>query len=125
MNKQKAIIQIMEIKAMLPKELQAKLIEAVRTLARFKMIDVNSDLPYKNKNLFVTKGLIKETQTIDCLVRTPYDYYYIDNMKKVYGQWTWEWNSLDGDGPITNWLPLKPLLEDKLMDELGNELIIE
>lgn len=125
MNKKQAINQIMEIKAMLPKELQAKLIESVRTLARFKMIDVNSDLPYKNKNLFVTKGLIKETQTIDCLVRTPYDYYYIDNMKKSYGRWTWEWNSLEGDGPITNWLPLKPLLEDKLMDELGNELIIE
>ena len=34
MNKQEAVSQIMEIKAVLPEHLQAKLIEAVKVLAK-------------------------------------------------------------------------------------------
>ena len=38
MNKQEAVSQIMEIKAVLPEHLQIKLIDAVKVLANFKMI---------------------------------------------------------------------------------------
>lgn len=51
MNKQEAVSQIMEIKAVLPEQLQTKLIEAVKVLASFKMISVDDSMPYNHPRL--------------------------------------------------------------------------
>ena len=51
MNKQEAVSQIMEIKAVLPEHLQIKLIDAVKVLANFKMISVKDDMPYNHSHL--------------------------------------------------------------------------
>lgn len=134
MNKKEAINQIMEIKVALPKELQAKLIEAVRTLARFKMINVNDDVPCNHQNLildlsgyYVSGRITNESNTNICLTRTAYNVYSLDNMKKDcdFGNWYWEYHCKEAEGRILEWLPLSVLVGDQLMDELGNELIIE
>lgn len=134
MNKKEAINQIMEIMVALPKELQAKLIEAVRTLARFKMINVNDDVPCNHQNLildlsgyYVSGRITNESITNICLTRTAYNVYSLDNMKKDcdFGNWYWEYHCKEAEGRILEWLPLSVLVGDQLMDELGNELIIE
>lgn len=134
MNKQQAINLIVEIKETLPKELQAKLIEAVRTLARFKMINVNDDVPCNHQNLildlsgyYVSGRITNESTTNICLTRTAYNVYSLDNMKKDYDidDWYWEYHCKEAEGRILQWLPLSVLVGDQLMDELGNELIIE
>lgn len=134
MNKKEAINQIMEIKKALPKELSAKLIEAVSTLARFKMINVNDDEPCNHQNLildlsgyYVGGRITTEFRTNICLTRTAYNVYSLDSMKKDcdIDNWYWEFHCKEAEGRILQWLPLSVLVGDQLMDELGNELIIE
>ena len=51
MNKQEAVSQIMEIKAVLPEHLQIKLIDAVKVLANFKMIISHVDNPMQKRTM--------------------------------------------------------------------------
>lgn len=124
MNKQEAVSQIMEIKAVLPEHLQAKLIEAVRVLATFKMISAEKDLPYWHPHL-VTK-LTEYSKTPLCIVNTEKAFPHIDYMTTSgYGYWRWQMNSNYYNGAVTNWLPLSALIGPHIMDELCNELKFE
>lgn len=126
MNKQEAVSQIMEIKAVLPEQLQTKLIEAVKVLANFKMISVDDDMPYNHPQLLSKLGIISFGP--QCVVLTEDGVFRIDNMaSETYGLGSWQWQDTDEDiyGAITNWLPTEVLVGPHIMDEFGNELKIE
>ena len=124
MNKQEAVSQIMEIKAVLPKQLQTKLIEAVKVLATFKMIDVDDTLPYNHPHLI--KTLCRCSYGPLCLVISQDCTTHISHMASdINGVWSWKSTDEELHGTITDWLPLKSLRGSQIMDELGNELQIE
>ena len=84
MNKQEAVSQIMEIKAVLPEQLQTKLIEAVKVLANFKMISVDDSMPYNHPQLLSKLGIISFGP--QCVVLTEDGVVRIDNMASdIYG----------------------------------------
>ena len=124
MNKQEAVSQIMEIKAVLPEQLQAKLIEAVRVLATFKMISADKDLPYWHPHLVTIYAEYSKTPL--CIVNTEQGCPHIDYMttgRNLY--WRWQINSDYYYGAVTNWLPMNALSGPHIMDELCNVLKIE
>lgn len=124
MNKQEAISQIKEIKAVLPEHLQIKLIEAVKVLAKFKMISAEKDLPYWHPHL-VTK-FTEYSKTPLCIVNTEKGLPHIDCMttgSNIY--WKWQINSNYYHGAVTNWLPLSALIGPHIMDEFCNVLKFE
>lgn len=126
MNKQEAVSQIMEIKAVLPEQLQAKLIEAVKVLATFKMISVDDDMPYNHPQLLSKLGIISFGP--QCVVLTEDGVVRIDNMASdISGLGSWQWQDTDEDiyGAITKWLPTEILVGPHIMDEYGNELKFE
>ena len=126
MNKQEAVSQIMEIKAVLPEQLQSKLIEAVKVLATFKMISVDDDMPYNHPQLLSKSGIISFGPR--CVVLTEDGAFRIDNLaSETYGLGSWLWQDTDVDiyGAITNWLPTKILVGPHIMEEYGNELKFE
>ena len=117
MNKQEAVSQIMEIKAVLPEHLQAKLIEAVKVLANFKMISVKNDMPYNHPHLITKLGSLKLGPL--CVVGYEDGRFRLDHMRQDRdGNWTW-------DGKIIDWLPTRALYGPHIMDEFGNELKFE
>ena len=124
MNKQEAVSQIMEIKAMLPEQLQTKLIEAVKVLASFKMISVDDSMPYDHPNL---------TMMIDdylflpvCLCQWEDGNHSIDYMySDINHCWTWCTNNEKLHGKLTHWLATRILTGPYITDEYGNELKIE
>ena len=126
MNKKEAVSQIMEIKAVLPEQLQAKLIEAVKVLATFKMISVDDDMPYNHPQLLSKLGIISFGPR--CVVLTEDGAFRIDNVaSENYEVGSWQWQDTDKDiyGAITKWLPTETLVGPHIMDEFGNELEIE
>ena len=124
MNKQEAISQIMEIKALLPEHLQAKLIEAVKVLATFKMVSVDDDMPYNHPHLLTHIG--KFSYGPLCVVRTEAGALRIDSYAKdFHGIWSWQETNQDVYGTISDWLPTRSLYGPHIMDELGNELKFE
>ena len=124
MNKQEAVSQIMEIKAVLPEQLQAKLIEAVKVLATFKMISVDDDMPYNHPQLLSKLGRISFGP--QCVVLTEDGVVRIDNVASdFYGLWSWQDTDENINGAITNWLPTRILVGPHIMDEFGNELKFE
>lgn len=128
MNKEEAVFQIKEIKAVLPEHLQIKLIEAVKVLARFKMINVKDDMPYYHNRLIDSLGALSVSK--QCVVRTEDNKFNIDNMAgdiddwadDCYDDWEWQNTEVEFDGPVVEWLPLVALTGDKITDEYGNEL---
>ena len=124
MNKQEAVSQIMEIKAVLPEQLQAKLIEAVKVLATFKMISVDDDMPYNHPQLLSKLGRFSFGP--QCVVLTEDGVVRIDNVASdFYGLWSWQDTDENINGAITNWLPTRILVGPHIMDEFGNELKFE
>ena len=126
MNKQEAVSQIMEIKAVLPEQLQSKLIEAVKVLATFKMISVDDDMPYNHPQLLSKSGIISFGPR--CVVLSEDGAFRIDNLASEtsgFGSWLWQDTDVDIYGAITNWLPTKILVGPHIMDEYGNELKFE
>lgn len=123
MNKQEAVSQIMEIKAVLPKQLQAKLIEAVKVLASFKMISMDEDLPYNHPHLMRDIGCTSYGPL--CLVKEEGGDFHIDSLAAAdLCLWTWQ----ETNKPLfsmTHWLPLRALYGPNIMDEYGNELKFE
>lgn len=85
MNKEEAVFQIKEIKAVLPEHLQIKLIEAVKVLARFKMINVKDDMPYYHNRLIDSLGALSVSK--QCVVRTEDNKFNIDNMAGDIDDW--------------------------------------
>ena len=128
MNKEDAVYQIKEIKRVLPEHLQIKLIEAVKVLARFKMINVKDDMPYYHNRLIDSLGALSVSK--QCVVRTEDNKFNIDNMAgdiddwadDCYDDWEWQNTEVEFDGPVVEWLPLVALTGDKITDEYGNEL---
>lgn len=128
MNKEEAVYQIKEIKKVLPEHLQIKLIEAVKVLARFKMINIKDDMPYHHTRLIDSLGALLVSEP--CVVRTEDNKFNIDNMALDFDDWAidcndgWEWQNTDVefDGTVVEWLPLVALTRDKISDEYGNEL---
>ena len=126
MNKQEAVLQIMGIKAVLPEHLQIKLIEAVKVLANFKMINVKDDMPYNHSHLITQLGSC--TFGPLCIVGYENGSFRLDNMRiNGDGCWTWNWHSIYEKkyGKIIDWLPTRALYGSQIMDELGNELKFE
>ena len=124
MNKQEAITKIMKIKAELPERLQTELIEAVKVLATFKLINVDDTLPYNHPHLI--KKICRCSYGPLCLVKTQDGTSHIGHMASdINGFWDWESTEEELHGTITNWLPLKSLIGSQIMDEFGNELKFE
>lgn len=124
MNKQEAVLQIMEIKTVLPEQLQTKLIEAVKVLATFKMINVEDDMPYNHPRLSIRLSRFAVGPL--CLVRTENGDFHIDNMASdINGIWSWQGHFKDVDGDITHWFFLRSLTDHRIIDEFGNELKFE
>lgn len=124
MNKQEAISKIMGIKAVLPKQLQTELIEAVKVLASFKMISVEDDMPYNHPRL-TTKWSRCSIGSL-CVVRNQNGDFHLDKMAAdINGIWSWQANFKEIDGDITHWLYLKALMGPRIMDEFANELEFE
>ena len=124
MNKQEAVSQIMEIKAVLPEHLQIKLIDAVKVLANFKMISVKDDMPYNHSHLITQLGSF--TFGPLCIVGYEDGRLRLDNMRKD-GDGCWTWHSVYEEmyGKMIDWLPTRALYGIQIMDELGNELKFE
>lgn len=124
MDKQEAVSQIMGIKALLPEHLQAKLIEAVKVLANFKMISVDDDMPYNHPHLITKLG--SYTLGPQCIVGYKDGQFRFDYMRQDGdGYWTWRYSNEDVYGKIIDWLPTRALYGPHIMDEFGNELKIE
>ena len=124
MNKQEAVSQIMEIKAVLPEHLQIKLIEAVKVLANFKMISVDDSMPYDHPILCEIIGNIWLFPI--CIVRYEDGTRNLDYMyKDINGYWTWHKVYEKQHGKVTHWLATRVLSEPYIKDEYGNELKIE
>ena len=124
MNKQEAVSQIMEIKAVLSEQLQTKLIEAVKVLASFKMISVDDSMPYDHSKL---------TMRIDeflflpvCICKYENGTYHSDYMYRDSNSgWTWCTNNEELHGKVTHWLATSIVSGPYIKDEFGNELEIE
>ena len=124
MNKQEAVSQIMEIKAVLPEQLQSKLIDAVKVLANFKMISVDDSMPYDHPILSEIIGNIWFFPI--CIVRYEDGTRNLDYMyKDINGCWTWHKVYEKQHGKVTHWLATRILTEPRIMDEFGNELKFE
>ena len=124
MNKQEAVSQIMEIKAVLPEQLQSKLIEAVKVLASFKMISVDDSMPYDHPKL-ITR--VDNTLFFPlCVVRYEDRCHRLDNLyTDINGCWTWHKVYEKQHGRVTHWLPTRILAGRQITDEYGNELKFE
>ena len=124
MNKQEAISQIMEIKAVLPEQLQSKLIDAVKVLANFKMISVDDSMPYDHPKL-ITR--VDNTLFFPlCVVRYEDRSHRLDNLyTDINGCWTWHKVYEKQHGKVTHWLATRILTEPRIIDEFGNELKFE
>ena len=124
MNKQEAVSQIMEIKAVLPEHLQIKLIDAVKVLANFKMISVKDDMPYNHSHLITQLGSF--TFGPLCIVGYEDGRLRLDNMRKDGDDcWTWHKVYEKQHGKVTHWLATSILSGPYIKDEFGNELEIE
>ena len=124
MNKQEAVSQIMEIKAVLPEQLQSKLIDAVKVLANFKMISVDDSMPYDHPKLIMR---VDNTLFFPlCVVRYEDRCHRLDNLyTDINGCWTWHKVYEKQHGKVTHWLATRILTEPHIMDESGNELKFE
>lgn len=124
MNKQEAILQIMELEAMLTKPQQIKLREAVKVLANFKMISVDESMPYDHPNLITRVG--KDCFFPLCIVRHKDGLIRLDSMyKNINGCRIWHPIYERAHGRVTNWLPTRILTSPHIMDEFGNVLKFE
>lgn len=124
MNKQEAVLQIMEIKAVLTEPLQSKLIEAVKVLANFKMISVDDSMPYDHSNLMMRIDDFLFFPVCICKYENGTyhtDYMHIDSNHC----WTWYTNNEELHGKVTHWLATRILDEPRIMDEFCNVLKFE
>ena len=124
MNKQEAVLQIMEIKAVLTEPLQLKLIEAVKVLADFKMISVDDSMPYDHPNLTMMIGRYWLVPV--CIVKYEDGTHGINSMHRdINHLWSWISDNEIQHGKVTHWLSTRILNEPRIMDEYGNGLKFE